>query len=100
MRDQAAATGSAGTAAGSAGSAGSTEATGATGSAKAANPIRRGLRWARWYMRELTDESAYDRYVEHLRTHDPEARVPSRREFERWRTDSREGDPRSGFRCC
>ena len=74
--------------------------TGGAGMTRAVNPLRRGLRWARWYMRELTDESAYDRYVEHRRAHDPEARVPSRREFERWRTDSRESDPRSGFRCC
>jgi uncharacterized short protein YbdD (DUF466 family) len=54
----------------------------------------------RWYVRELTDESAYDRYVAHLRANHPEAEVPSRRAFERMRTDRREEDPRQGFRCC
>ncbi|MFF4361758.1 YbdD/YjiX family protein [Streptomyces sp. NPDC001604] len=54
----------------------------------------------RWYVRELTDESAYDRYVAHLRKARPGAQVPSRREFERMRTDRQEDDPRQGFRCC
>jgi uncharacterized short protein YbdD (DUF466 family) len=63
-------------------------------------PLLRGARWVRWYVRELTDESAYDRYVEHVRQHDPAAPVLSRREFERERTDAREADPRGGFRCC
>ncbi|MFG2649229.1 CstA-like transporter-associated (seleno)protein [Streptomyces sp. NPDC048436] len=62
--------------------------------------VLRGLRWVRWYARELTDESAYDRYVEHTRTTHPEASTPSRREFERMRTDQQESDPRRGFRCC
>lgn len=53
-----------------------------------------------WYVRELTGESAYERYVAHARSHDPDAAVLSRREFERGRTDAREGDPRQGFRCC
>ncbi|GAA2243906.1 hypothetical protein GCM10010145_08310 [Streptomyces ruber] len=54
----------------------------------------------RWYVRELTGESTYDRYVAHVRAHDPDARVPSRREFERLRTDRQDADPRQGFRCC
>ncbi|MEU4654463.1 YbdD/YjiX family protein [Streptomyces sp. NPDC023723] len=58
------------------------------------------FRAVRWYLRELTDETAYDRHVAHLRVHRPEARVPSRRDFERMRSDRREADPRSGFRCC
>ncbi|WP_030264284.1 YbdD/YjiX family protein [Streptomyces violens] len=62
--------------------------------------VARWARGVRWYVRELTGESAYDRYVEHLRRHDPDAPVPTRGEFERRRTDAREGDPRSGFRCC
>ncbi|NSC23801.1 YbdD/YjiX family protein [Streptomyces albus subsp. chlorinus] len=65
------------------------------------NALLRGARWVRWYVRELTDESAYERYVAHLRQHQgPDAPVPGRREFERWRTDARECDPREGFRCC
>ncbi|MFJ5551912.1 YbdD/YjiX family protein [Streptomyces sp. NPDC093225] len=54
----------------------------------------------RHYVREFTGEAAYERYVAHARGHDPDAPVPSRREFERARTDAREADPREGFRCC
>jgi uncharacterized short protein YbdD (DUF466 family) len=54
----------------------------------------------RWYVRELTGESAYDRYVAHATSHDPDTPVMTRRAFERSRTDAREGNPREGFRCC
>ncbi|MCK1797380.1 YbdD/YjiX family protein [Streptomyces sp. XM4193] len=54
----------------------------------------------RWYWRELTGESAYDRYLAHARAHNPGASPLSRREFERRRTDAAEDDPREGFRCC
>lgn len=60
----------------------------------------RAARGIRWYVRELTDESAYDRYVAHVRGNHQEAQVPSRRDFERMRTDRQEKDPRQGFRCC
>ncbi|GHC47560.1 YbdD/YjiX family protein [Streptomyces flavofungini] len=63
-------------------------------------PLRRAVRGLRWYVRELTDESAYERYVAHLRKGHPDAVVPSRRAFERMRTDRQESDPRQGFRCC
>ncbi|KUL30393.1 CstA-like transporter-associated (seleno)protein [Streptomyces regalis] len=62
--------------------------------------LRRVLSGVRRYVRELTDESAYDRYVAHVRREHPDARVPSRRDFERMRTDRQEQDPRQGFRCC
>ncbi|AZP20328.1 CstA-like transporter-associated (seleno)protein [Streptomyces aquilus] len=62
--------------------------------------LRRALEKVRWYVRELTDESAYDRYVAHVRRDHPQADVPTRREFERMRTDRQEADPRQGFRCC
>ncbi|AZQ37310.1 YbdD/YjiX family protein [Streptomyces cyaneochromogenes] len=62
--------------------------------------LRQVLRSVRWYVRELTDESAYDRYVAHVRHGHPDAEVPSRRDFERMRTDRQEADPRQGFRCC
>ncbi|MEU2791411.1 YbdD/YjiX family protein [Streptomyces sp. NPDC007100] len=62
--------------------------------------VRRTLRWIRWYVRELTGESAYEHYIAHVRRETPDAPVPSRREFERRRAEAREGDPRSGFRCC
>ncbi|WP_406473612.1 YbdD/YjiX family protein [Streptomyces sp. NBC_01615] len=67
---------------------------------RAVSRAGRGMRGIRWYVRELTDESAYDRHVSHLRKDDPDTPVPSRREFERWRTDRQEQDPRQGFRCC
>ncbi|MFB7464425.1 CstA-like transporter-associated (seleno)protein [Streptomyces sp. NPDC056224] len=62
--------------------------------------LRAALARARFYVREFTGEAAYDRYVAHARSHDPDARVPTRREFERARTDAREADPHEGFRCC
>lgn len=52
----------------------------------------------RWYLREVSGESAYDRYVEHARRQHPDAPVLSRREFERRRIDEREERP--GVRCC
>ncbi len=62
--------------------------------------LLRVARQVRWYVRELTDESAYERYVAHARAEHPGASVPSLREFERMRTDRQEADPRQGFRCC
>jgi uncharacterized short protein YbdD (DUF466 family) len=62
--------------------------------------ILRGLRRLRWYVRELTGESTYERYVAHARKDHAQAPVLSRRDFERMRTDRREADPREGFRCC
>jgi uncharacterized short protein YbdD (DUF466 family) len=56
------------------------------------------LRGVLWYLRELTDESAYERYVEHVRNHHPYRPVPSRREFERQRVDAKDANP--GVRCC
>ena len=64
---------------------------------RAANRLVGGVRW---YVRELMDESAYDRYVTHVRRNHPDAEVPSRRDFERLRTARQEADPRQGFRCC
>jgi uncharacterized short protein YbdD (DUF466 family) len=58
------------------------------------------LRRIAWWWRELTGENVYDRYVAHARRHDPSAPVMTRRAFERSRTDTLEGDPRQGFRCC
>jgi uncharacterized short protein YbdD (DUF466 family) len=52
----------------------------------------------KWYVREVSGESAYDRYVEHVRSEHPDAVVMSRRDFERLRQDERERNPRA--RCC
>ncbi len=56
--------------------------------------------WAgvRWYLREVSGETAYERYVAHVRREHPDALVMSRRDFERWRMDDREANPRA--RCC
>ncbi|WP_443333545.1 CstA-like transporter-associated (seleno)protein [Streptomyces sp. CB00455] len=62
--------------------------------------VRGALARARFFVREFSGEAAYDRYVAHARSHDPDAEVVSRRAFERARTDAREADPREGFRCC
>ncbi|WP_030859363.1 YbdD/YjiX family protein [Streptomyces sp. NRRL F-2747] len=62
--------------------------------------VRAALAKARFFVREFSGEAAYERYVAHARTHDPDARVMTRRAFERARTDSREADPREGCRCC
>jgi uncharacterized short protein YbdD (DUF466 family) len=56
------------------------------------------LRQLRWYLREVSGESAYDKYVEHHRRAHPGASVLSRREFERKRMDDRDSRPQS--RCC
>jgi uncharacterized short protein YbdD (DUF466 family) len=60
--------------------------------------LRRLLSGAAWYLREVSGETAYDRYVEHVRSQHPNAAVMSRRDFERWRQDRCEQDPRA--RCC
>ncbi|MEV7087142.1 YbdD/YjiX family protein [Streptomyces sp. NPDC093085] len=70
-----------------------------TGAAPAAR-VRHLAGRIRWYVRELTGESAYERYVAHTRACDPAREVMTRRAFERSRTDAREADPREGFRCC
>ncbi|WP_411101958.1 CstA-like transporter-associated (seleno)protein [Streptomyces sp. cmx-4-9] len=64
------------------------------------NRLRGALAKAWSHLKEFTGEAAYDRYVAHARSHDPAAPVLTRRAFERARTDSREADPREGFRCC
>jgi uncharacterized short protein YbdD (DUF466 family) len=60
--------------------------------------VRRALAGVRWYLREVSGESAYDRYVEHVRRAHPDEPVMSRRDFERRRQDARESRPQA--RCC
>ena len=52
----------------------------------------------RWYLREVSGESAYDRYVEHARREHPGEPVMTRRDFERRRQDAREHTTQA--RCC
>ena len=50
------------------------------------------------YLREVSGETAYDKYVAHARRQHPDAQVLARREFERRRMDERDASPQS--RCC
>ncbi|MFJ8139868.1 CstA-like transporter-associated (seleno)protein [Streptomyces sp. NPDC096013] len=60
----------------------------------------RTIRGVRCYVRELTDESVYGRYVARVRRGRPEAEVPGPHDVERPRSARREAGPRQGFRCC
>jgi uncharacterized short protein YbdD (DUF466 family) len=51
-----------------------------------------------WYLREVSGETGYERYVAHARREHPDDPVMSRREYERWRMDDRTHNPRA--RCC
>jgi uncharacterized short protein YbdD (DUF466 family) len=50
------------------------------------------------YLREVSGESRYERYLERHARDPTRTHAMSRREFERWRTDRRERTP--GTRCC
>jgi uncharacterized short protein YbdD (DUF466 family) len=59
---------------------------------------RQMMAGVRWYLREVSGESAYDHYVEHMRRDHPGQPVISRRDYERRRQDERNENPRA--RCC
>jgi len=61
----------------------------------------RWWRWARavrWYLRELTGESDWERYLERHAAIHPGDRPLTRREFERRRWTDKANNP--GNRCC
>ena len=60
--------------------------------------LREAVGTVGWYLKEVSGETAYDRYVAHVRREHPDALVMSRRDFERWRQDDRDANPRA--RCC
>ncbi len=60
--------------------------------------LRSAARGALGYLREVSGETAYDRYVEHLRRDHPDQPVMSRSDFERRRMRMRDENPRA--RCC
>jgi uncharacterized short protein YbdD (DUF466 family) len=60
--------------------------------------VRQVMAGVRWYLREVSGESAYDRYVQHMRRDHPGQPVMSRRDYERRRQDERNENPRA--RCC
>jgi uncharacterized short protein YbdD (DUF466 family) len=60
--------------------------------------IKEVARGVRWYLREVSGETAYERYVAHMRADHADQPVMSRRDFERRRQDQRELHQRA--RCC
>ena len=60
--------------------------------------IVRACQGLRWYVKEMTGESAYDRYVEHETRAHPDGAVMDRRTFERRRQDLENARPQQ--RCC
>ena len=60
--------------------------------------VRQMMAGVRWYLREMSGESAYDHYVQHMRRDHPDQPVMSRRDYERRRQDERNENPRA--RCC
>lgn len=60
--------------------------------------LSRAFRGVRWYLREVSGEADYDRYVSRARLHHGDANVLSRRDFERRKANAREANP--GARCC
>jgi uncharacterized short protein YbdD (DUF466 family) len=55
--------------------------------------LRSALRTVRWYVREVSGESAYDNYLVHRRRTHPGEPVLSRREFDALKTQPQ-------VRCC
>lgn len=65
---------------------------------RARAPWRRAWRAVRWYLRETSGETAYEKYlVRHARAHPGRAPVPER-DFWRARADRAAGRPHAG--CC
>ena len=58
--------------------------------------LARTGRGIRWYLRQATGEAKWDQYVEDCRRHEHEP--VSRREFERRRSEAKEGS--AGSHCC
>lgn len=58
--------------------------------------LRRVVGGLRWYLREIGGDARYEAHVRHCQDHGHP--VPSRRDFERGRTDARAAVP--GARCC
>ena len=64
----------------------------------AAPALRQAARGLYAYLREVSGETAYERYVAHRRRLHPDDPVMSKRDFERWRMDQRDENPSA--RCC
>lgn len=66
--------------------------------AVASSVVVRAWRGLRWYLREVSGESAYDRYVESACSEHPGEAILDRRSFERRRQDLENQRPQQ--RCC
>lgn len=51
-----------------------------------------------WYLTELMGDTAYSKYVVHLKHHHPDAPIPTEREY--WRAKYADQDANPGARCC
>jgi uncharacterized short protein YbdD (DUF466 family) len=60
--------------------------------------VSQAVKGIRWYLREVSGEADYDRYVARAQRHQPGAPVLSRREFERHKMRLREDHQEA--RCC
>ncbi|HKS47182.1 MAG TPA: YbdD/YjiX family protein [Amycolatopsis sp.] len=56
------------------------------------------IRGLRWYLKEISGAGAYERFAQQHRQQHPGTPVPTRREFERRKTQRRENHPPTG--CC
>ena len=57
------------------------------------------VRTAKWYLREISGESLYDRYLQHHAAEHTGEPAMTRAEFERWRVDRADNSP-GPPRCC
>lgn len=69
-----------------------------TGGAGLLARAQEGARTVRWFVRGVTREDRYDRYVDHLRRTHPDDPIPTEREF--WREHYVEMERNPGTRCC
>jgi uncharacterized short protein YbdD (DUF466 family) len=60
--------------------------------------VSRAVEGIRWYLREVSGEGDYDRYVAHTQRHHRDTPVLSRRDFERRKMQDREANPEA--HCC
>jgi uncharacterized short protein YbdD (DUF466 family) len=69
-----------------------------TGSGSVGPAALRAWRNLRWWVGSVLGDTAYARYVEHLRRTHPDVPVPTEREY--WRQRYAEQDANPGARCC
>jgi uncharacterized short protein YbdD (DUF466 family) len=60
--------------------------------------VRRAGRALDWYVKALLGESDYQRYIDHLACHHPEAPVPTVKQY--WRERHARESRQPGARCC